>query len=88
MPGAYYTGFNDLMIENKELDNYLIKSKALKMTKYQKIFFSLIEKYDYSDLVKDVVKNIEKNKPSYIISRPMIEKLFTKLYVIIKSIIV
>ena len=88
LPGAYYTGFNDLMIENKELDNYLIKSKALKMTKYQKIFFSLIEKYDYSDLVKDVVKNIEKNKPSYIISRPMIEKLFTKLYVIIKSIIV
>lgn len=85
LPGAYYTGFNDLMIDNKELDNYIIKSKALKMTKYQKIFFSLIEKYDYSDLVKDVVKNIEKDNPSYIISRPIVEKLFTKLYVIIKS---
>ena len=88
LPGAYYTGFNDLMIENKKLDNYIIKSKALNMTKYQKIFFSLIEKYNYSDLVKDVVKNIEKDKPSFIISRPIIEKLFTKLYVIIKSIIV
>ena len=88
LPGAYYTGFNDLMIDNKELDNYIIKSKALKMTKYQRIFFSLIEKYDYSDLVKDVVKNIEKDNPSYIISRPILEKIFTKVYVIIKSIIV
>lgn len=88
LPGAYYTGFNDLMIENKELDNYIIKSKALKMTKYQKIMFKLIEKDDFSDLVNEVVKNIEKNKPKYIISRPIGEKLFIKLYVIIKSIIV
>ena len=88
LPGAYYTGFNDLMIDNKSKDRYLLKSEALRMTKYQKIFFCLIEKYDYSDLVKDVVKNIEKDKPSFIISRPIVEKIFTKVYVIIKSIIV
>lgn len=88
LPGAYHTGFNDLMIENKELDNYLIKEKAIKMSKYQKILFRLIEKFDYSDLVREVVKEIEKDKPKFIISRPLNQKIFIKLYVIIKSIIV
>ena len=88
LPGAYKTGFNDLMIDNKALDNYILKEKALTMTKYQKILFSLIEEFDYSDLVNDVVREIEKDNPSFIISRPIREKIFTKIYILIRTFIV
>ena len=88
LPGAYYTGFNDLMIDNKSKDEYIVKDKALVMTKYQKIIFSLLEEIDYSDLVKEVVREIEKDKPKFIISRPFSQKIFTKLYVLIKTFIV
>ena len=76
------------MIDNKVLDNYILKEKALTMTKYQKIFFSLIEEFDYSDLVKDVVRGIEKDNPSFIISRPIREKIFAKIYILIRTFIV
>ena len=88
LPGAYHTGFNDLMIDNKALDKYILKMKALKISKYQKIMFSLIEKYDYNDLVRTVVREIEKDKPKFIISRPVGEKIFTKVYILIKTLIV
>ena len=88
IPGAYYTGFNDLMIDNKTLDNYILKEKALRMTKYQKILFSFIEKLDYSSLVKDIIKEIEKNNPKFIISRPIKEKIFVKIYIIFRMLVV
>ena len=88
MPGAYYTGFNDLMIDNKSKDKYLLKDKGINITKYQKIIFGLLEKTDYSDLIKDVVKEIEKPNPKFIISRPISQKIFTKIYILIKTLIV
>lgn len=88
MPGAYYTGFNDLMIDNKSKDEYILKDKALTISKYQKIMFSIIENVDCSDLVKEVVKEIEKPNPKFIISRPLSQKIFTKLYILIKTFIV
>ncbi len=88
LPGAYRTGFNDLMIENKALDNYILKEKALNMTKYQKILFSLIEEFDYSSLVKNIVREIEKDNPSFIISSPIIGKIFAKIYILIRTFIV
>ena len=88
MPGAYYTGFNDLMIDNKSKDEYILKDKAIVMTKYQKMLFSLLENVDYSDLVKEAVREIENDKPKFIISRPLNQKIFTKIYILIKTLIV
>ncbi len=88
LPGAYYTGFNDLMINNKGFDEYILKDKAIAMSKYQKIMFSLLEVVDYSKLVKEVVREIERDKPKFIISRPKIEKILVKVYILIKSFIV
>ena len=88
LPGAYYTGFNNLMIDNKGLDKYILKNKDISITKYQKILFSLIEKIDYNDLVKDIVKEIEKDRPKFIISRPYYQKLFVKICIFVKSIVV
>ena len=88
MPGAYYTGFNDLMIDNKSIDEYILKDKALSMTKYQKIMFGLLESARYSDLAKAVVREVEKEKSKFIISRPRGERLLTKIYILIKTFIV
>ncbi len=88
LPGAYLTGFNDLMIENKEKDKYIFRDKALSMTKYQRIMFSLLEKCDYSDLVDSVVREIERVKPKFIISKPTNQKILTKLYILIRTLIV
>lgn len=88
MPGAYYTGFNDLMIDNKSKDEYILRDKALTISKYQKIMFSIIENVDYMDLVKEVVRELEKPNPKFIISRPLSQKIFTKLYILIKTFIV
>ena len=88
LPGAYYTGFNDLMINNKEKNDYILVNKALKMTKYQKIIFALLEKMDYDDLIDDTVKAIESKKAKFIISRPISQKIFTKIYILIRNIIV
>ncbi len=76
------------MIDNKSKDEYIVKDKALVMTKYQKIMFSLLENYNYSDLVKEAVREIEKDKPKFIISRPLNQKIFTKIYILIKTLIV
>ena len=88
MPGAYHTGFNDLMIDNKEKDTYILSEKALGMSKYQRIFFNLLEKDNYYKLVRKIVKEIEKDNPNFIISLPICQKIFTKIYVIFDTIIV
>lgn len=88
MSGAYYTGFNDLMIDNKSKDKYILKNKGINITKYQKIIFSILEKVDYDDLIKTVIKEIEKPNPKFIISRPISQKIFTKIYILIKTLIV
>ena len=58
------------------------------MTKYQKILFSLIEQIEYHDLINDIIKEIESNRPKFIISRPYLQRLFTKIYIIFKAFIV
>ena len=80
MPGAYYTGFNEVMIDNKALDEYLLEDKAYVMDKWQKIGFKVISSKDYSLLVKDIVKQIEKSHPKFIISRPKYQYILVKLY--------
>ena len=76
------------MIDNKSMDEYIIKDKALTMTKYQKIMFCLLESTDCNDLIKAVVREVEKDKPKFIISKPRGEKLLTKIYILIKTFIV
>ena len=53
---------------------------------YTKLSFDFI--HNNKDLVKEVVKEIEKPNPKFIISRPLSQKIFTKLYILIKTFIV
>lgn len=85
-PGAYHTGFNQKMIENK--NNYLEKNNKIyknrkNINKIQKNIFRLLEKDDCSDLVKKVILEIEKENSKFMIRRPMFLNVFLKIYFLI-----
>ncbi len=84
-PGAYHTGFNQVMIDNKDLflnHNSKIYKNSITINRLQRNLFRLIEKDNTSDLVKKVVKEMEKVKPKFRIRRPIIQSVFLKLYLI------
>ena len=70
------------MIDNKDKSDFIYKDKALKMTKYQDILFNLLEKKDLTNFAKIVSKKITRKNPPFIISIPIEQYLFTKLYLL------
>lgn len=81
-PGAYYTGFNQIMIENKfswmKQKSYFnnlnkLREKELKM-------FNLIEKKRLNTIVWKIEDAILSNNPKFIYSAPFFQVLFLKIY--------
>lgn len=84
-PGAYHTGFNQVMIDNKEL--YTKKDSKIyqnmnEINRIQRNLFRLIEKDNLNGLTNKIVKEMEKAKPKFKIRRPISQSLFLKLYFI------
>lgn len=83
-PGAFYTGFNQVMIDNKE--NNLDKDTIMysyydKFDKRQKRLFKLIESKNVDKIVNKIVKQAYKKKPKSKIRAPFLQLVFTKLYI-------
>lgn len=84
-PGAYHTGFNQVMIDNKEL--YTKKDSKIyqnmnEINRIQRNLFRLIEKDNLNGLTNKIVKEMEKAKPKFKIRRPISQSIFLKLYFI------
>lgn len=83
--GAYHTGFNQVMIDNKERflkpasTFYLYKDKV---TKKQNNLFNLIEKKTLAAVSTKLTKQISKKNPKFLIRTPIIQRLLVKLYII------
>lgn len=82
-PGAYKTGFNQYIIENK--DKYLETSNKIyrsipSINKIQRNMFVLIEKKNYNSLIKKIIKEIEKPNPKFLIRAPFSQKIVTNVY--------
>ena len=83
--GAYHTGFNQVMIDNKERflkpvsTFYLYKDKV---TKKQNNLFNLIEKKTLTAVSTKLAKQISKKNPKFLIRTPLIQRLLVKLYII------
>lgn len=85
-PGAYHTGFNQRMIDNKNI--YLEKSSSFykdreSINRLQNNLFRMIEKDNYDDLVNKVVREIEKERSKFIIRRPWYMTFLVKFYFLI-----
>ena len=84
-PGAYHTGFNQLMINNKE--KYLINSLFFKNNYQKEIIkqnklFKLIEKKLLTSIVNKMIQAIESNSNKFKYRAPFFQTLGTKLYLI------
>ena len=85
-PGAYHTGFNQKMIDNKCVflnKNGVFYNDSRSINRLQKNLFRLIEKDDYSDLVKKIVKEIESDNPKFMIRSPGYISFLLKAYFLI-----
>ena len=85
-PGAYYTGYNQIMINNKE--EYMQKSLYFnnivqKQIKNQNKLFSIIEKKSLKSIVKQMTKAVESNSSKLKYRAPLLQTLGAKLYLIL-----
>ncbi len=83
-PGAYHTGFNQVMIDKK--GKLLWKEEEIEeqsITRLQRNLFAIIEKKKFSSIVKKIVKEVEKENPKFKIRAPILQIVGTKLYLLI-----
>ncbi|MGM9879085.1 MAG: SDR family NAD(P)-dependent oxidoreductase [Bacilli bacterium] len=83
-PGAYKTGFNQIMIENKNILKEEMFNQSLEsISKTMEDQFSLIEKKNLSSIVNKMYKAIESNSNRLIYRAPFIQVLGAKLYMLL-----
>lgn len=82
-PGAYNTGFNQVMLENKyswmEKKSYF-KDYIDEIREEETRIFELLEKNDLSTIVDKIVEAVESEKPKFIIRAPISQVIGVKLY--------
>lgn len=85
-PGAYHTGFNQVMIDNKEKylnkDSLFYQKKEL-FTKYQHLIFKLLEKKKLDSIVHKIIKEVESDKPHFHIRVPISQLILIKIYLLL-----
>lgn len=84
-PGAYHTGFNQVMIDNKI--KYLYRDSSIykdinSINRLQRNMFILLEKQNINSLVLKIVKEIEKDHSKFLIRAPFIQSFIAKLFFI------
>ena len=80
-PGAYATGFNQVMIDSQEkyVEPFFYQ-KFLSMHSYQKKLFLLLESRKVEKLSRRIVLEMENKKTKKILRIPWIQGFFLKLY--------
>lgn len=81
-PGAYKTGFNEVMLENKY--KYLNKSiyfknKELKIRKNESKIFRFIESYNLNSVVNKIEDAIMSDNPRFVYRVPFLQGLIKKI---------
>lgn len=82
-PGIYNTGFNDVMIENKEESKYFADIDDL-ITEIEKELFYLMGSNKLDSIAKKIVKAVESDSNKFIYRAPFFQSLVAKLYLILK----
>lgn len=87
LPGAYHTGFNQIMLENKYdfMNNgTYFYGQIKKIRKKENLFFKLIEKKELNSIIKKYVNIVLEDKPKFIYKAPFLQYFFIKLLYIFK----
>lgn len=82
-PGAYHTGFNQVMLENKyswmEKKSYF-KDNLFEIRERENKIFNFIEKKNLDSITNKIVEAVESEKPKFIIRAPLLQVIGIKLY--------
>lgn len=86
-PGIYYTGFNEVMIDNQEkylkLDA-IFSSVYPEIRRKQRFFFQFFSKKDLASIERKVVVATLSNSAKFIYRAPFFQVLVAKLYALFK----
>jgi short-subunit dehydrogenase len=85
-PGAYHTGFNQVMMDNK-YDNEDSRFKDIReqIRTKEKLKFNLIESHDLTSVVDKIIHAVEDEKPDLIYKAPFSQSFFEKAYMMFKK---
>lgn len=82
-PGAYNTGFNQVMLENKypwmEKKSYF-KEFIPQIRDEENKLFNFLEKKDLNSIVDKIVDAVESDNPKFIIRAPILQVIGVKIY--------
>ena len=84
-PGAYKTGFNQVMIDdidkNMDIDSVFYHDKE-KINKYLHKMFDLIEKKKLDSIVVKIIEAVEAKNPKAKYRAPLLQRIMTRIYLI------
>lgn len=78
-PGFYYTGFNQVMFDNKNIDKYFKEIKD-KINERQLFITNFIEKKNLNSIVNKIIECIESPNSKFIYRAPFSQVVLTKIY--------
>lgn len=85
-PGAYHTGSNQVMLENKyDNDDSIFKDIKEDIQTRENIIFDILESHDIKTIVDKVVEAVEDKNPKSIYRAPFNQSIIQKIYNIIKK---
>ena len=82
-PGIYNTGFNDVMIENKNKSKYFADINE-EITRIERKLFYIFGSNNLNSISKKIIKAIESDSNKFIYSAPLIQKLIAKFYILFR----
>lgn len=84
-PGAYKTGFNQVMIDdidkNMDIDSVFYNDKE-KINVYLHKMFDLIEKKELDSIVVKIIEAVESKNPKTKYRAPLLQRIMTRIYLI------
>lgn len=84
-PGAYKTGFNQVMIDNIDKNinpNSVFYEKRNKIHDSLSRMFRLIEKRKLDTIVVKIIEAVESSDPKFRYRTPLLQRIFTRIYLI------
>lgn len=85
-PGMYYTGFNEVMLDNKykymDIDSFF-KEQLDIIRRKEKMFFGIFEKKKLNSIGNKIYDAITSNNPNFIYRAPLLHSIGAKIYKIL-----
>ena len=83
-PGAYHTGFNQVMIDSINIQsNSPFFDQESRIKNRLKFKFKLMEKKEINSIVTQIILAVEEKNPRFIYSAPLLQTIFKKLYLLL-----